>query len=545
MSEAVSPSESQDTVSQMLTTVAANTEPPSPAEDNSEFRLVGPSSSATVHQDAAGDPADPLASSDGTSPATPVTTSSTIHSEADQDAGTETTSGSYPGNPQVSFGSAFPQLSPPLEPVKDRYVEDVRPLSDDEEDDLPILENLLAETRPDYIQVPPRLSQMPRIKTEETVSNIKLQSHGAREHVVIDLTGSSPSPQPPKTQQPSESPSVPQPTASPARTRRKHTPSVLPSDLGSPPAKRSKTASTVTLARKHEVHWALDGNVVIQIQDTNPWFSGLFDDEKVTGGEHVEESEDGSTPMYILSLPTLTAKDFTRLLDAFDHAIIYVHEDPSFSRIAGILRAATLLSFPDYRDWAIRLLEDRWSPALADLSPERILHATESVLLARSCDVSSILKRTMYELVRLAGYGQTNRDVALSTQDLRALVTAREHLTGAWMQTMSPYSQDLMTCASTYAPVAVNGAAPAPAPAPAAPCTTTEPLLSAKAHQKLVHQSGIADDYLYDPLCGLQALVEADWAAEGFCEACVKRRREAWASRRERIWEDLNVWLGL
>ncbi|KAJ6598515.1 hypothetical protein B0H10DRAFT_734300 [Mycena sp. CBHHK59/15] len=299
-------------------------------------------------------------------------------------------------------------------------------------------------------------------------------------------------------------------------------------------------------------HFRLDrrSNTVIQIQDTkfklhqsqlakhSEWFSNLLDGNEVVGGKYVERGEDGTTPMYIITLPTLNAKDFARLLDGFDRAITYVHEDPSFHRIAGILRASTCLSFPDFTDWAIRVLEDKWSSELADLSTEPITYATESVVLARLCGISSILKRAMYELVRLAGYGQTDRE-NVSTRDVKALIKAREELTSLWMMTMSPYSPDLATCASTAAP------ADPVAPKPPIQCTTANPLLSGKAHHKLVKESGIADDYLYDPLCGLKALIDVDWGAEGYCEKCVNLRRDMWGKRREKVWDNLNIWFGL
>ncbi|KAJ7369134.1 hypothetical protein DFH08DRAFT_1071651 [Mycena albidolilacea] len=423
------------------------------------------------------------------------------------------------------------------------YMEEIRQLSDDDDDELelPALERMISETRPDYDSqkktqepVPPRSSTNIPVKSEPGVSN-----HApSRDPIVIDLIDS-----PLHSPQPQKPPPATQPSPSQVPTKRKHTPSssALPSDIGSPPAKRSKIVPAAAPAHKHAVHWVLDGNIVLQIQDVkfklhkshlvkhSPWFAGLFDGASVTGGDYVARGEDGNILMYILSLPELTAKDFARLLDAFDNAITYVHQDPFFQRTVSILRAATLLSFPDFRDWAVRLLEDMWSPALANLSTEEIQHATESVLLARECELPAVLKRALYELVRLAGYGQSGRE-GVSPQDFRALVKAREHLTAAWMQTMNPYSLDLMVCARS---ASAAGDAEAPPPRydhrPAA----------------LVHASGIAEDYLYDPLCGLHALIEADWAAEGYCDACVKLRREVWANRREKIWDNLDIWLGL
>ncbi|KAJ7450374.1 hypothetical protein FB451DRAFT_1052283, partial [Mycena latifolia] len=351
--------------------------------------------------------------------------------------------------------------------------------------------------------------------------------------------------QPPKTQNRRIAPSPFE--SKPSTSKRKHTPSTSmpPSASEPPPSKRFRTASSALPAFKHTVHWALDGSVVMQIQDTkfklhqsqlakhSVWFCDLFEGNKVDGGQYVEQGADGSTPLYMLSLPALSAKDFTRLLDAFDNAITYVHQDPSFQKMAGILRAATILAFPDFRDWAVRLLEDKWSPLLADLLTAPLGHATESVVLARACDVPSILKRALYELVRLPGYGQTERE-GVSARDLRALVRAREELTSVWMLTMSPYCPDLALCAST-----------APAGAVPARCTTLDALQAGKAHHKLVRESGVADDYLYDPLCGLQVLIDADWAAEGFCAACVALRHEVWAGRREKVWDNLDIWFGL
>ncbi|KAJ7436948.1 hypothetical protein FB451DRAFT_994207, partial [Mycena latifolia] len=83
----------------------------------------------------------------------------------------------------------------------------------------------------------------------------------------------------------------------------------------------------------------------------------------------------------------------------------------------------------------------------------------------------------------------------------RALFRAREELTAVRMLTFCPNPRT----SRSVRPRARAG------------CTTLEALQADKAHQKLVRESGVADDYLYDPLCGLQALIDADWAAEGFC----------------------------
>ncbi|KAJ7362393.1 hypothetical protein DFH08DRAFT_950661 [Mycena albidolilacea] len=152
------------------------------------------------------------------------------------------------------------------------------------------------------------------------------------------------------------------------------------------------------------------------------------------------------------------------------------------------------------------------------------------VLLANG--VKSFKKKA---LIRLLGYGQNERK-NVSAANLRALVRASKQLTALWMQTTSPYSPDLMVCASAAVragAAAVDAVAGVTAPAPS--CTAAHPLRSIKAHQKLIHESGIADDYIWDPLCGFQVLIEADWGAEGYCYyACVERQREVWSNRREK-----------
>ncbi|KAJ7437007.1 hypothetical protein FB451DRAFT_1417054 [Mycena latifolia] len=60
--------------------------------------------------------------------------------------------------------------------------------------------------------------------------------------------------------------------------------------------------------------------------------------------------------------------------------------------------------------------------------------------------------------------------------------------------------------------------------------------LQSKAHHKLAREWGVADDYLYDSLCGIQAFIDAGWAAEGFCAACVARCGRAGARRCGIIW---------
>ncbi|KAJ7431236.1 hypothetical protein FB451DRAFT_1421762 [Mycena latifolia] len=116
-------------------------------------------------------------------------------------------------------------------------------------------------------------------------------------------------------------------------------------------------------------------------------------------------------------------------------------------------------------------------------------------------DVLASIGRTLDVLDSKDGTrdGQPERE-GVSAHDFRP----REELTAIWMLAVSPYSPDLALCAAA----GKGGAAPAPGLARCA--------CAGKAHHKLLRES----DDLCNSLCGLQALIYADRAAEGFYAAC-------------------------
>ena len=216
-----------------------------------------------------------------------------------------------------------------------------------------------------------------------------------------------------------------------------------------------------------------------------------------------------------------------------------------------------------------------WSPRLADLSTVPIPHATESLALARLCGLPRVMKRAMYELVRSPGYGQNDLDdsaddvddedggvgmgmmgqrsgggnrVELQSADKDALTRAREHLTSLWIATAKSVAKNFMHCPNAVS-IDADPDAAAAAAAPenqnlAQPCTTTTPGLPL-AHMRLVHESGLMDNFTFDAVCGLQALMDAPWAEEGFCAGCVELRRKSWQRTRVKTWENLGIWFGL
>lgn len=203
----------------------------------------------------------------------------------------------------------------------------------------------------------------------------------------------------------------------------------------------------------------------------------------------------------------------------------YFYTPPPFATVTSILRAANALSFDKYKTWAQRYLTDMWSTSLSQLSVTRIPHAIESLALARECDVPAILKRVFYELVRSPNFGQQPGRPRLSCADLDVLSTARKELTACWLDTI----------ATPFASI--------DRPAACAPeCTMRDTARAEVACTKLIHDSKVCRAFVWDPVCGLQALAELGWAGVGFFPECVEllRTSMAWRTKREEVWEKLD-----
>lgn len=169
-----------------------------------------------------------------------------------------------------------------------------------------------------------------------------------------------------------------------------------------------------------------------------------------------------------------------------------------------------------------------WPVSIDNLTPRRIPHAVESLTLARECDIPAICKRVLYELVRSPKFGQQPTGPRLSSADLNALSTVREELTTLWIDVTAAPSGSSLTKGMAVCGLQYPG------------CTTREGARADSAHVKLVSSSGIFRDFVWDPVCGLQALAEQDWAGEGFCRECVELRKVVWRTMREKVWEKLD-----
>lgn len=325
------------------------------------------------------------------------------------------------------------------------------------------------------------------------------------------------------------------------------------------PTKRSKLKPAAPVAHKHEQFWIIDGNTVLEVGDVlfklhrsrlvdqSTFFASLLDEQDVLMDDGVVVESDEHGMIYRLSNTTPT--DLEALLQLDKNPMAYYFVPPTFPVLAAALRAATALGFDTYRAFAVKLLENAWSSSLADLTTESKSNAAEVVILARTCGIKSVLKRAFYEMVRISGYGLGDGELdgeesqEISRADERRLERMREHLISAWSQVALRLDRSFkcpnqsketpgMVFGSSSTSVRLRGC----------------PSLSWKqdAWERRVHDSGLYDEYQFDPLCGLQALIDIKWdEEEGWCSDCVRARREALARMRQKTWELIGVWMGL
>ncbi|KIY46696.1 hypothetical protein FISHEDRAFT_24062, partial [Fistulina hepatica ATCC 64428] len=269
----------------------------------------------------------------------------------------------------------------------------------------------------------------------------------------------------------------------------------------------------------------LDGNVTIQLGNTlfklhrsrlvmnSAWFASYFEDENTKQRQ-----------IHCIKMKGARAKDFEVLLDMMDDAIDYIYEPPPFSIVAAVLRAASTLSFDKYAAFAEKATTRMWPAALEELTPERIPHAAETVFLLRAhpiTDCHAVLKRALYELVRAPNFGQGIDGLSIGMHDFMRIVMAHGQLSQLWRENAVAAS-NMFVCPQAAGDEGGGTEA-------AVSCVTRDPAKYAEVHTRLVHQSGVYEEYNSDVLCGLQALVDASWKAEGFCDACVDLRRRAWS----------------
>lgn len=237
--------------------------------------------------------------------------------------------------------------------------------------------------------------------------------------------------------------------------------------------------------------------------------------------------------------------------------------------LAAVLRASSLHGFTSLYNWAKGRLESMWPSDNIELSsdPSRSHNLFECLYLARTCSVPKILKRVLYEIVRMPRFNMfqdglnfvgiesnSSSDGAgrrLSWQDTCILVSSREQLHQEWISAAASVPVHL-TCPKTHA------TSHSEFESTGIDCHTLAK--RRESWDKLVIASGILLQYSYDPICGLAVLansVDEDlhdgrvgydglpgvkWESNGWCEGCVSLMRKYWMERRAELWKKLDEW---
>jgi hypothetical protein len=237
----------------------------------------------------------------------------------------------------------------------------------------------------------------------------------------------------------------------------------------------------------------------------------------------------------------------------------FLDATPTRTSIVSILRVSAALDVADFKPRAIRFFKILWPETLASVTkistPQALpITAIEAVVLARTWQVPFVLKRALYEIACLEGFGTQNKGRGtLSCSDITLLVTVREKLSSLWISMAAIPLYDLRVCTSIPS-VRDDEVKPGDFADSTAPpngllqthrCTTTDSDRAQKSHTRLVHTSGIFKNYLNDPIRGFRILAEASWLEDGFCEQCVAKRQTRWLGEREKLWNDLDNWFGL
>ncbi|KAI0322562.1 hypothetical protein OF83DRAFT_1080147 [Amylostereum chailletii] len=307
-----------------------------------------------------------------------------------------------------------------------------------------------------------------------------------------------------------------------------------------PPAKRARTCSSLY---RHPRFWFEDGSVVLSCESVfflvhktllerrSGWFSTWFSQKEDQEADHPADS------CTIFHDEGLDPEDFGHLLGAVYDGIDCFRKSPPFSVLDSLLRISYNLGFNNIGDWAKGALQDVWYTELHDFDSKSLPYAAESITLARNLGILGVTKRAFVELLRSPDFAsqvtQGDEDEIphtvhslLTTKETANLIHAREKLLAAWIDNAATMPAQLaQKCAH------LDG-------------RTSEKMRPAQ-WLALVHESGIFKKHVYDPINGLYQLCCVDWSSGTFCPLCVDAMKDTWENERERLWRDVDVWLGL
>lgn len=192
-------------------------------------------------------------------------------------------------------------------------------------------------------------------------------------------------------------------------------------------------------------------------------------------------------------------------------------------------------------DFAREYLNNQFSSQIDMIEEEPLPHAAEAVLLGRSWNLGTILKRAFYELAKRKSLRSTvessdgqgsdggsepdeeddDDDDAINElhpKDLIRIADGQKKLMSAWLSAVS--LSDLK-------------------------CPVKPPCGSSKARSTWDIVSPQMTAYQFDPINGIASLMNLDWKKKGYCEQCANARVGSLRAQREELWENVSVWFDL
>lgn len=313
------------------------------------------------------------------------------------------------------------------------------------------------------------------------------------------------------------------------------------------PLKRARSDCAVT--QKHENFYILDGNTVIEVDGVlfklhrsrlvtkSSFFAQLLEHNirDSFSDDDVWVENDSKVTIYHLGNIS-TADDLVALLKFDDNPTEYYFQPPPFSVLAPILRATTALRFETYRVWAAGVLGQTWSSSLEDLTPEPRENAAEIIALARLCDVNSGVKRALYELSRTRQIGLDGNVILeqlgleqIGHADRKCVELMRELSVTTWPKIAVRSGRSSCKKEKSFALRET--------------CLFENCIDQAATWDKRVHDSGLYTKFLFDPVCGAQALINIPWEKEDWCADCIQSQRAIWKKRQRKLWSDMDKWI--
>ncbi|OBZ65023.1 hypothetical protein A0H81_14970, partial [Grifola frondosa] len=307
-------------------------------------------------------------------------------------------------------------------------------------------------------------------------------------------------------------------------------------------AKRTRQSSGHGPIRGHHPKfWYPDGNIVLRVGDTlfrlyrtrlmqySACFANLL---RVSNNDATGMEAEGNSDDDVHNVAGVDVDDFEYLLVALEVPLSFSLKSPSkrmsppgeYSQVIGsVMRAAQGLSCHTAIIFATDALCRLWPTDFARLTPTRLSSkdAMQALMITKRYNIPGIVKRACYELVHRVFLEGT-------PLDLLRLPGARNELQHEWINTaLLPPVSDPYPCKSTEGQCAqawANGD---------------------QTWRVTVVQSEIFIRGRTDPVCGLDALSNVDWTAQGFCSLCMATRKLVWAKKKEELWRQLEPWLQL